>query len=73
MTADAGAGVEIGTMDPGFVVTTKVVADSRAYTVGGAVRGRCPSVPHPRLEWTEAKHELRYVFRSARYSRFGEP
>ena len=47
MTADAGAGVEIGTMDPGFVVTKKVVADSKAYTVGGAVRGRCLSVPHP--------------------------
>ena len=35
MTADAGAGVEIGTVDPGFVGTTKVVADSRAYTAGG--------------------------------------
>ena len=38
--------------------TTKVVADSREYTAGGSVRGRCPSVPHPRLEWTEAEHEL---------------
>ena len=71
MTADAGAGVEIGTVDPGFVGTAKVVADSRAYTAGGAVRGKCPSVPHPRLEWTEADHELRYVFSSVRYSRFG--
>ena len=53
--------------------TTKVVADSRAYTAGGAVRGRCPSVPHPRLEWTEAEHKLRYVFSSVRYSRFGGP
>ena len=52
MTADAGAGVVIGTVDPGFVGTTKMVDDSRAYTVGGAVRGSCPSVPHPRLEWT---------------------
>ena len=49
MTEDAGAGVEIGTVDPGFVGTTKVVADSRAYTEGGAVRGRCTSVPHPRF------------------------
>ena len=64
MTADAGAGTEIGTVDPGFVGITKVVADSRAYTAGGAVRGRCPSVLHPRLEWTEAEHELRYVFSS---------
>ena len=71
MTADAGAGVEIGTVDPIFVGTTKVVADSRAYTAGGAVRGRCPSVPHPRLEWNEAQHELRYVFSLVRYSRFG--
>ena len=39
--------------------TTKVVVDSRAYTAGGAVRGRCSSVLHPRLEWTEAEHELR--------------
>ena len=59
MTADAGAGVGIGTVDPGFVGTKKVVADSRAYTVGGDVRGRCPSVPHPRLECTGADHELR--------------
>ena len=34
VTADAGVGVEIGTVDPGFVVTTKVVADSRAYAAG---------------------------------------
>ena len=53
--------------------TTKVVADSRAYTAGGAVRGRCPSVLNPRLEWNEAEHELRYVFSSVRYSIFGGP
>ena len=70
---DARAGVEVGTVDPGFMGTTKVVADSRAYTAGGAVRGMCTSVPHPRLKWTEAEHELRYVFRSVRYSRFGGP
>ena len=73
MTADAGAGVEIGTVDPGFVGTTKVVAASKAYTAGGAVRGRFPSVPHPRFECTEAEHEFRYVFSLARYSRFGGP
>ena len=39
--------------------TTKVLADSILYTAGGAVRLRCPSVPHLRLEWTEAEHELR--------------
>ena len=39
--------------------TTKVVADSREYTARGAVRGRCPSVPHLRLEWNEDEHELR--------------
>ena len=38
MTADAGAGVGIVTVDPGFVGTTNVVADSKAYTAGGAVR-----------------------------------
>ena len=73
MMADAGAGVGIVTVDPGFVGTTKVVADSRAYTAGVSVRGRCLSVPHPRLEWTEAEHELRYVFSLVRYSRFGGP
>ena len=73
MTADAGAGVGIVTLDPGFVGTTKVVADNKAYTAGGAVRDRCPSVPHPRFEWTEAEHELRYVLSSVRYSRFGGP
>ena len=73
MMADAGAGVGIGTVDPEFLGTTKVVADSRSYTAGGAVRGRCTSVPNPRLEWTEADHNLRYVFSLVRYSRFGGP
>ena len=71
MMENARAGMVIGTVDPGFVGTTKVVADSKAYTAGGFVRGRCPSVPYPRLEWTEAEHELRYVFSSVRYSKFG--
>ena len=66
MTVYARAGVEIGTTDPGFVGTPKVVADSRAYTAVGVVRGRCLSVPHPWLEWNEAEHELRYVFSSVR-------
>ena len=73
MTADAGAGVGIVTVDPGFVGTTNVVADSKVYTVGGAVRERCTSVPHPRFECTEDEHKLRYVFSSVRYSRFGGP
>ena len=38
MTADAGAGVGIVTVDPGFVGTTNVVADNKAYTAVGAVR-----------------------------------
>ena len=37
------------------------------------MRVRCRSVPHLRLEWTEAEHELRQVFSSVRYSRFGGP
>ena len=73
MTADAGAGVEIGTVDPGFVGTKKVVAGNKAYTAGCSVRGRCPSVPHPRLECTEAEHEFSYVFSLVRYSRFVGP
>ena len=73
MTADAGSGVGIVTVDPGSVGTTNVVADSKAYTEGGAVIERCPGVPHPRFEYTEAEHELRYVFSSVRYSRFGGP
>ena len=71
MTANTGAGVGIVTVDPGFVGTTNVVADSKAYTVWGAVRERCRSVPHPRFECTEAENELRYVFSLVRYSRFG--
>ena len=35
MNSDAKASVETGTVDPGFVDTRKVVADSRAYTAGG--------------------------------------
>ena len=73
MAANSGAGVGILPVDPGFVVTTNVVTDSKAYTAGGAVRERCPGVPHPRFEWTEAEHELRYVLSSVRYSGFGGP
>ena len=73
MTADAGAGVGIVTVDPGFVGKTNVVADSKAYTAGGAVRERWPSVTHQKFEWTEAEHELKYVLSSVRYSRFGGP
>ena len=61
------------TVDPGFVGTKNVVADSRAYTVGSAVKGRHPSAPHPRLECTYAEHDLRYVFSSVIYSIFGGP
>ena len=73
MTADAGADLGIVTVDPGLLGTTNLVADSKAYTAGGAVRERCPSVPHPRFECTEAYHKLRYVFSSVRYYRFGGP
>ena len=73
MTANAGEDVEIGTVDPVLVGKTKVVSNNKVYTVGGAARGRCPSVPHPRLECTEAEHEFRYVFSLVRYSRFGGP
>ena len=34
MTSDAGAGVVIVTVGPGFVGTTNAVADSKSYTVG---------------------------------------
>ena len=73
MNADAGAGAGIVTVGTGFVGTTNAVADSKAYTAGGAVRARFPSVPHPRLECTYEEHLLRYVFNSVRYSRFGAP
>ena len=73
MTADAGAGVVIVNVDTGFVGTTNVIADNIAYTVGGAVRERCPIVPHPRFECTEAEHYLMYVFSSVSYSRFRGP
>ena len=73
MTDNAGAGVGIVTVDPGFVGTTNVVADSKAYTVGGAMRETCSIVPHPRFECTEAEHKFMYVFSSVRYSRFGGP
>ena len=73
MTADAGAGVGIITVDPGFVGTTNVLSYSKAYNAGGAVIEGCQSVLHPRFECTEAEHELRYVFSSVRYSRSGGP
>ena len=62
MIANARAGVGIGTVDPVFMGTTKVMVHSKAYTAGGAVIGRCQSVPPPRFECTEAEQELRYVF-----------
>ena len=37
MTADAGAGVGIVTVGPGFLGTTNAVADSKAYTAGVCV------------------------------------
>ena len=40
MTTDVGAGVGIVTVDTGLVGTTKVVADSKAYTARGAMRER---------------------------------
>ena len=49
------------------------MADSKAYTAGGDLRESCPSVPHPRFDWTEAEHKLRYVLSSVRYSRFSGP
>ena len=73
ITADAGVGVVIVTVGPGFVGKTNVVSDSKSYNVGGAVRERCPSVPHPIFDCTEVEHELRYVFNLVRYSRFGGP
>ena len=73
MNADAGAGVGIVTVYPVFVGTMNVVADNKAYTAGGAVIERCTSVPHPRFEWNEAEHKLRYVLSSVRYSIFGGP
>ena len=73
MTANAGAGVEIVTMDPGLVGTTNVVADSKAYTAEDAVRERCPSFLHPSFERTDAEHKLRYVFSSVKYYRFVGP
>ena len=73
MTSDAGAGVGILTVGPVFAGTTNAVADIKAYIAWGAVRARCPIVPHPRLECTEAEHELRYVFNLVKYSRCGAP
>ena len=73
MTSDTGAGVGIVTVGTGFVGTTNAVDYSKVYTAGGAVRARCPSVPHLRLECTEADHELRYVFNLVGYSRCGAP
>ena len=35
MTSDAGVGVGIVTVGPGFVGTTNVVAGRKAYTAGG--------------------------------------
>ena len=73
MTVDDGADVGIVTVDMGFVGTTNIVADNKEYTAGGAVRESCLIVPHPRFEWNEAEHELRYVLSSVRYYRFGGP
>ena len=73
MTSDDGTGVVIITVGPVFVGTTNKAADSKAYTAGGAMRARFTSVPHPRLECTEAEQKLRYVFNSVRYSKFGAP
>ena len=39
---------------PGLPSRTNVVADKVAYTAGKTVKNKRPSVPHPRLDCTDA-------------------
>ena len=49
MTAAAGGVVEGSTVDPGFLGTTKVVADIRAYTARGDVKGNLSECSAPNV------------------------
>ena len=43
---------------PGLTGGTNAVVDKVAYTAGKTVKNKKPSVPHPRLECTDAAFEL---------------
>ena len=61
MTADAGAGVGIVNVGPGFVGTTNAVADSKAYTVGGECEievSEC-TASNIKVYWSIARVEVR--------------
>ena len=51
--------VEMIGSGPGLTDGTNVVVDKVAYTAGKTVKNKRPSVPHPRLDCTNAAFEFR--------------
>ena len=53
---------------PGLNGGTKVVVDKVAYTAGETVKNKRPSVPHPRLDCTDAVLEFNFKWMSVMLS-----
>ena len=47
-------------LEPGLIGTANAVAERVAYTAGDTVRYNRPSVPQPRLDWTDAALEFSF-------------
>ena len=72
MTAVDGAGSP-STNTPGLTGLTKDVGDAIWKDAGCAVSTRYPTVPLPRLEYTDAAHAFRKPFTSVMYVCIGTP
>ena len=58
---------------PGFTGLIKVVAHTAKNKEGSMIIERIPSMPHPRLEWTDAVHALSCFWSLSRQSAVGIP
>ena len=72
MTAADSAG-SASTNTPGLTGLTKNVGDAIVNKAGCAVRTRYPTVPLPRLQFTDAVHAFRNPFTSVIYVCVGTP
>ena len=53
---------------PGLTGGTNLVVDKMVYTAGETVKNKRPSVPHPRLDYTDAALEFNFKWMSAMIS-----
>ena len=72
VTAAVGAGCA-STNTPGLTGLTKDVGDAIVNEVGCAISTKYPTVPLPRLQFTDAVHAFRKPFTSVMYVCVGTP